>query len=192
VVEGLIFLSADQKFSQFQAKNSKLQKVSLQHGLSGLARATEYGVGIFFPPIFMSTAVETSPAEKTLFQKKYDMEERTLAFAHAVRAFVRKLPRSTVNNEDVLQLIHSSGAIGIAYIEANETLDKKEFSYCIRGVVRQAKEAHFWLSLIDVGGSDKLKAERERLTEEAFAFVRIFCSILGKVGKKKKVEPSEK
>ncbi len=44
--------------------------------------------------------------------KKYDLEDRTLAFAKSVRAFVKKLRKTIANIEDARQLINSSGSVG--------------------------------------------------------------------------------
>ena len=59
--------------------------------------------------------------------KQYDLEERTLKFAKEVIGFVKELPRSVANVEIAKQLIRSSGSIGANYIEANESLSKKDF-----------------------------------------------------------------
>jgi four helix bundle protein len=64
--------------------------------------------------------------------KKYDLEERTLLFAHRVRTFVRKLSRTISNLEDIKQLVRSSGSIGANYREANEAVSKKDFSLRMR------------------------------------------------------------
>ncbi len=57
----------------------------------------------------------------------YDLEERTLIFAKDVRKFVRKLKKHIPNLEDSRQLVNSSGSVGANYIEANESLSKKDF-----------------------------------------------------------------
>ena len=54
----------------------------------------------------------------------YDLEERTCIFAKRVRAFVRRIPRSICNTEDIKQLARASGSVGANYIEANEALGK--------------------------------------------------------------------
>lgn len=54
-------------------------------------------------------------------------EIRTLSFAKRVRTFVSKIPKTTANIEDSKQLIRSSGSVGANYIEANESLGKKDF-----------------------------------------------------------------
>ena len=47
-------------------------------------------------------------------------EERTYVFARDVRKYVKSLPKSMSNFEDVKQVIRSSGSIGANYIEATE------------------------------------------------------------------------
>ncbi len=41
--------------------------------------------------------------------KTYDLEDRTLEYARAVRKFVKQLPKHTANYEDGKQVIRSSG-----------------------------------------------------------------------------------
>lgn len=57
--------------------------------------------------------------------KPYDLEDRTLAYAKRVRTFVKKLPKTIANIEDIKQLVRASGSVGANYIEANESLSKK-------------------------------------------------------------------
>jgi four helix bundle protein len=59
--------------------------------------------------------------------KPYDLEDRTFNFAKASRAFVKRLPRTIANVEDAKQFIRASGSIGANYIEANESIGKKDF-----------------------------------------------------------------
>src|SRR5215475_5125425 len=74
--------------------------------------------------------------------KPYDLEDRTFNFAKASRAFVKKLPRTILNIEDAKQFIRASGSIGANYIEANESIGKKDFVVKIRrAAVKQKKAA---------------------------------------------------
>jgi len=59
--------------------------------------------------------------------KQYDLEECTFKFAKRVREFVKKLPKTLSNVEDSRQVIRSSGSISSNYIEANESLSRKDF-----------------------------------------------------------------
>jgi len=86
---------------------------------------------------------------KAEMSKTYDLEDRTLAFAKSVRLFVKKLHKSVANIEDSKQLIRASGSIGPNYIEANESLSKKDFLMRIKICRKEAKESRYWLNLID-------------------------------------------
>lgn len=88
--------------------------------------------------------------------KQYDLEERTFAFAARVRAYVRKLPRTVSNLEDVKQLVRASGSVGANYIEANESLGRKDFSLHIRIARKEAKESAYWLRLVDPAARPRL------------------------------------
>ena len=55
--------------------------------------------------------------------KHYDLEDRTLAFAKNIRAFVKKLSESIANIEDGKQLVKASGSLGSNYIEATELMN---------------------------------------------------------------------
>ena len=110
--------------------------------------------------------------------KRYDLEERTLAFAKGARIFVKSLDRTIGNNEDSKQLIRASGSIGANYIEANEALGKKDFAMKIKICRREAKESRYWLSLVDADA--KLEPERERLMGKANELMKIFGAIVRK------------
>jgi len=60
--------------------------------------------------------------------KQYDLEERTLEFAKSVRSFVKRLPKTIANLVDIKQLVRASGSVGANYIEANDSLSKKDFA----------------------------------------------------------------
>ena len=111
---------------------------------------------------------------------QYDLEERTLRFAKQTRQFVKRLPRTICNIEDVKQLARSSNSVGSNYIEANEALSKKDFRMRIKICRKESKESAYHLKLVDTGGSDELNAERDRLIQESMELVKIFNAILRK------------
>ena len=112
--------------------------------------------------------------------KKYDLEDRTLAFAKKVRAFVKKLPKTIANIEDGKQLIKASASVGANYIEANEALSKKDFRVRIKICRKEAKESRYWLRLVDTQDDTELERERKDLEQEATELMNIFGSILRK------------
>ncbi len=77
--------------------------------------------------------------------KKYDLEYRTFNFAKSVRALVKKRTKTIGNIEDGKQVIRSSGSVGANYIEANESLSKKDFVMRIKICRKEAKESRYWL-----------------------------------------------
>jgi four helix bundle protein len=65
--------------------------------------------------------------DQTKSAKSYDLEERSFQFAKNTALFCKKLPKTITNREYVIQLIRASGSVGANYIEANESLSKKNF-----------------------------------------------------------------
>ena len=93
------------------------------------------------------------------------MEERTYLFAKHVRLFVKKLSRTISNLEDGKQVVRSSGSVGANYIEANESLSKKDFLYRIKISRKESKETRYWLRLIDTGGNNDFETEAKKLIQ---------------------------
>jgi four helix bundle protein len=112
--------------------------------------------------------------------KRYDLEDRTCEFARDVRAFVRQLPHTVANLEDVKQLVRASGSVGANYIEANEALGKKDFVMHIKICRKEAKESRFFLRLIFTDGQSELERLRSDLIQEATELTSIFGSIVRK------------
>ena len=112
--------------------------------------------------------------------KQYDLEDRTLRFARRVRAFVKQLPKSQANIEDGRQLIRASGSVGANYIEANESLSKKDFLMRVKICRKEAKESRYWLRLVDTSRAAELEDERKTLETEAGELTRIFGAIVTK------------
>ena len=94
--------------------------------------------------------------------KQYDLEDRTFAFAKDVRTLVKQIPKTVANIEDTKQLVRASGSVGANYIEANESLSKKDFLMRIKICRKEAKESRYWLRLIDTG--DDTTVEKDRLS----------------------------
>ena len=115
-----------------------------------------------------------------LEKKQYDLEERTYQFAKDVRKFVKNLPKSIANTEDGRQVVKSSGSVGANYIEANESLSRKDFLMRIKISRKEAKETRYWLRLIDVQNKEDLDSSRRELLQEADELMNIFGTILKK------------
>ena len=112
--------------------------------------------------------------------KPRDLEERTFRFAESVRAFVKQLPRTISNTEDVRQLVRASGSVAANWIEADEALSKKDFLMRVKICWKEAKESRLFLRLIDAGLAKATLAIREKLAAEARELTLILSSIISK------------
>ena len=113
-------------------------------------------------------------------KKPYDLEERTFLFAKEVRLFIKTLNHSIANNEDSKQVVRSSGSVGANYIEANESLSKKDFLHRAKISRKEAKETTYWLRLINETNSLSNKSELEELIFESIELKKILSAIIDK------------
>src|SRR3954470_23264489 len=114
----------------------------------------------------LKSAVSDSP-------KPRDLEERTFLFAQSIREFVKTLPRTMGNTEDVRQLVRASGSVAANWIEANEALSKKDFLLRTKICRKESKESRLFLRLIEINeatsdGRDELAQEARELTFDFF------------------------
>ncbi len=110
--------------------------------------------------------------------KRYDLEDRTLQFTQQCRDYVKKLPRTLSNIEYGKQLIRSSGSIAANYIEANESLSKKDYVMRTKICRKEVKESRLWLHLSEP--SEENRKEEKELIQEANELMKIFGAILEK------------
>ena len=89
----------------------------------------------------------------------FDLEDRTLNFSRSIYSISRKFSYSRENDQILKQVIRSASSIGANYIEANESLSKKDFIYRIKICRKEAKETIYWLELLIIE-SQHLEEER--------------------------------
>ncbi len=107
---------------------------------------------------------------------QYDLEERTWQFANRVNRYVNALPKTVTNIENGKQLARSGGSVGANYIEANESLGKRDFLMRARIAKKEAKESRFWLSLSQPDQSEI--QTRDDLIQEATELMKILGAII--------------
>ena len=110
----------------------------------------------------------------------YDLEERTFLFAKNLRKLMRKIKKDNYVEDDIRQAIRASGSVGANYIEANESLSKKDFLHRIKICRKEAKESAYWIKLINdcaLNGSDE---QCSALVKEANELKLIFSAIIEK------------
>ena len=121
---------------------------------------------------------ETISNEENPKRRVYDLEERSLKFAERVISYIETLHKSIANIEVSRQLVRAAGSIGANYIEANESLGKKDFLMRIRISRKESKESRHWLRLSRPPENNS--QERGELIQEATELMKIFGSILVK------------
>ena len=94
--------------------------------------------------------------------------------------FVKQLPRTIGNAEDVRQLVRASGSVAANWIEADEALSKKDFLMRVKICRKEAKESRLFLRLIDAGSSQSTASARDKLAAEARELTLIFSAIISK------------
>lgn len=113
-------------------------------------------------------------------ERRFDLEERTYTFAKDVALFCKGLPRTMSNIEYQKQVIRSSGSVGANYIEANESLSKKDFLLRVKICRKEAKEAAYWLRLL-IETNDSLVEDRGlTLVRESTELKKIFSAVIEK------------
>ncbi len=96
------------------------------------------------------------------------------------RTFVKTLPKTISNVEDVRQLVRATGSVAANWIEADEALSKKDFLMRVKICRKEAKESRLFLRLIDSGLARETMDDCSRLAAEARELVLIFSSIIAK------------
>jgi four helix bundle protein len=116
---------------------------------------------------------------QSITKHNFDLEKRTAEFAKNVIKLCKKLPQNVINRELVGQLVDASGSVGANYREANDALSKKDFKHRIKITRKEAKEAHYWLELLEEANPE-YKEEIGKLLTEALELKKIFSSIADK------------
>lgn len=130
-------------------------------------------------PAFGGNKQITSTKLQNADTRVYDLEERTLSFSKTSLEILGKLPHNLGNSSLVGQAVRSITSIGANYIEANESLGKKDFALRIKISRKEAKESCYWLKLIiSANLSLPLVLELEGLLDEAQQQVKILSKIL--------------
>jgi four helix bundle protein len=78
-----------------------------------------------------------------------NIQERSFEFAVRVIHLVDRLPRTTAGIKIGQQFIESGTSIGANMQEADGAESKKDFIHKTGVALKEAKESHYWLRLID-------------------------------------------
>ena len=116
--------------------------------------------------------IREEPGEKCV----YDLEERTARFGEAIIDFAKAIPQSAVTNRIINQLVGAGTSVGANYVEADDTVSKKEFLKNIGTCKKEAREVKHFLRMA-VRTSPELKSQARKLWIEAKELHLIFSRI---------------
>lgn len=112
--------------------------------------------------------------------KIYNLEDRTLEFSKRIAKMCYALPKNTINEIYIKQILRSASSIGANYIEANESLGKKDLKMKIKIARKEAKETTYWLNLI-IAANSNFQKRIEPLVQESIEIRNILSTILNKI-----------
>jgi four helix bundle protein len=106
----------------------------------------------------------------------YDLEERTARFGEAVIDFAKTIPQNPVTNRLISQLVGAGTSVGANYVEADDSVSKKDFLKSIGTCRKEAREAKHFLRMI-ARAVPELKLHARKLWMEARELHLIFSRI---------------
>jgi four helix bundle protein len=115
-------------------------------------------------------------AEEPEAARVYDLEERTARFGEAVIDFAKTIPQSAVTNRIIGQLVGAATSVGANYVEADDSVSKKEFLKNIGTCRKEARETKHFLRMA-VRAVPELKPQARVLWIEAKELHLIFSKI---------------
>jgi four helix bundle protein len=106
----------------------------------------------------------------------YDLEERTARFGEDVIDFAKTISQGPTTYRIISQLIGAATSVGANYVEADDSVSKKEFLKCIGICKKEARETKHFLRM-SVRAVPQLKPEARKLWMEANELHLIFAKI---------------
>ena len=110
-------------------------------------------------------------------QRSFDLEERTARFGETVIDLLKKVPRDSLTDPLISQLVRAATSVGANYCEADDSCTKKEFRKSIGYCRRESRESKHWLRMIARAVPERAM-ECRPLWQEAMELNLIFSRIL--------------
>ncbi len=111
-----------------------------------------------------------------------DIKERTFEFAVEIVSMSRKLYRERENTVLGGQVLRSGTSIGANIEEAVAAYSKDEYIYKMNVALKEARETHFWLRLLQRSGGPRW-SHLDDLITECGEIKKILGSIVSKLRK---------
>ena len=98
--------------------------------------------------VFLDEDPEWVVCENPEKNRVYDLEERTARFGEAIIDFTKTIPQNPVTNRLINQLVGAGSSVGANYVEADDSVSKKDFLKSIGTCRKEARETKHFLRMI--------------------------------------------
>jgi four helix bundle protein len=106
----------------------------------------------------------------------YDLDERTARFGEALIDFGKTIPRGSTTDRIISQLIGAATSVGANYVEADDSVSKKEFLKCVGTCKKEARQTEYFLRMA-VRAVPELKPQAKKFWLEARELHLTFAKI---------------
>jgi len=154
------------KNTKYQSPNTK--KPSNSKPERAVTYVTGDGVGDW--------ALKDEPTGGLEQRHPFDFEARTALFGEEIIRFSKRIPRNPGNDRLINQIVGSGTSVGANFCEANDSVSKKDFRYCAKRCIKEAKETRFFLRMIATA-EPSLAEEARRLYREATELICILVTM---------------
>jgi len=136
----------------------------------------EHAAAARFEEAFWLEDAAAMVREESASERIYDLEERTARFGEMVIDFAKTIPQNPVTIRIISQLVGAGTSVGANYVEADDSVSKKEFLKNIATCRKEARETKHFLRMV-VRAVPELKPEAGKVWHEARELHLIFCKI---------------
>ena len=114
-----------------------------------------------------------------------DIQKRSFDFALRIVDLAKTLPRTSVSDVLVKQLLRSGTSVGANIEESRAGYSRDEFAYKMNISLKEARETHYWLRLLRESGLVKSQ-QVDELIDEAEQIKKILGAIVSRTRGKSK------
>jgi four helix bundle protein len=125
---------------------------------------------------FWCDGAESIVREEPATNRVHDLEERTARFGEAVIDFAKTIPQNPITNRLISQLVGAATSVGANYVEADDSVSKKDFLKSIGTCRKEARETKHFLRMV-ARAVPELKLQARELWLEASELHLIFSKI---------------
>src|ERR1043165_5229001 len=131
-----------------------------------MTKEFEHAAAARFEEAFWLEDAAAMVREESASERIYDLEERTARFGEMGIDFAKTIPQNPVTIRIISQLVGAGTSVGANYVEADDSVSKREFLKNICTCKKEARETTHFLRMA-VSAVPHLKTEAREIWLEA-------------------------